>query len=192
MFFFNIFFIFVKRPFKDKLDMKPYNYIVLILCSISNYVFAQSGIGNQQDSLRVKNNPIMDSINFKRLGDSLCYESYKPFSKEFSHTTINKQVYQNLKFKPLPKQQVYFSIHDYTAGYHLTPVSQYENPFFDNTKQLRFLWSGHAAPYREIGAPENYLRSNQAPPLIIKFIRGRKGVEGIWLERLRPEFHRIP
>lgn len=134
----------------------------------------------------------MDSITFKKLCDSLRYKSYKPFSKEISYPTINKQIYKNLKYSPLPKQQVYFSIHDYTAGYHLTRVSQYDNPFFDNAKKMRFLWSGHVVPYQEIGAPENYLRSNQNSPLIIKFIRGRKGLEGIWLERLQPEFHHIP
>lgn len=120
--------------------MKPYNYIVLILCSISNYVFAQSEIGNQQDSLRVKNNPVMDSINFKRLCDSLCYESYKPFSKEFSHTTINKQVYQNLKFKPLPKQQVYFSRNRGTGAlYHIPENLLCTDPSGNNKKKSIYL-----------------------------------------------------
>ncbi len=146
--------------------MKPYSYISLVLFSISNCIFAQSNISSQKDSLGTtitlqQNLNTVDSIAFKRFCDSIRYRNNKPFSKGMTFTTINKKVFENLKFSPLPKQQVYFSIHDYTAGSHLSPVSQYENPYFDNVKNLRFLWSGHVMPYREIGAPENYLRTNQ-------------------------------
>lgn len=133
-----------------------------------------------------------DSVAFKRFCDSILYSNRNPFSDRYIENKINNKLFENLKYTPLPKQQVYFTIHDFTRGYHMARVSQYENPFFDNVRQLRFLWSGHVKPYIEIGASQNYLRSLQQPPLIIKVIRGSKGIKGIWIERLQPEFHYIP
>lgn len=178
--------------------MKSFNHLVLVLFLACNYTLSQSATPYQQatsgdstEFLFAKKLNTFDSIAFKKLCDSLHYSSFKPLFKHSSQNTINSKVL-NIKYTPIPKQQVYFTIHDYSSGNHLTRVSQYENPFFDNAKQLRFLWSGHVMPYTEIGAPENYLRTNQQPPLIIKFIRNSKGLKGIWIESLEPEFHRIP
>lgn len=179
--------------------MKTFNYLVLVLFLTCNCMPSQSAIpyrqansGDSTEFFCAKKLNTLDSISFKKLCDSLHYRKFIPFSKPISQNTINSKIFENLKYTPLPKQRVYFSIHDYTAGPHMTRVSQYENPYFDNAKQLRFLWSGHVIPYAEIGAPENYLRTNQQPPLIIKFIRGSKGLKGIWIEQLQPEFHHIP
>lgn len=154
--------------------------------------YRQATSGDSTEFLYSKKLNEFDSIAFKKLCDSLHYRKFTPFSNYIPKNKINSDVFKNLKYHPLPKQQIYFSIHDYSSGVRMTRVSQYENPFFDNAKQLRFLWSGRVRPYIEIGASENYLRTDQQPPLIIKIIRRSKGIKGIWIESLQPEFHRIP
>ena len=122
---------------------------------------------------------IADSMKFKKLCNSIRAKSLnllyddKTFN-DFLSTVENIRNIRNIRFKPLPRQFFYFSIHDYSSGWNLSRVSRVEHPFFDNPKDLHFLWSGHVKPYKEVGFSQEFFNSDQEGAVLIYFERGKK------------------
>lgn len=188
--------------------MKCFCLIFIVQVCFACFLFGQSEIKNDNDCFKLvisdapfrlftadsinilTEDPVLalpDRIAFKKLCDSIDARHGGIFSINGMYNNLIFVNIDNFKFKPLPKQKFFLSIHDYSAGWNLSRVSRYENPFFDNPKDLRFLWSGHIKPYKEIGFPKFFFHSDQQSSILIYFIRGKKGIKGFRIERLEPE-----